>query len=433
MQNGGSMLSSLSLTGSDGIVRTSGNQTIRGVKTFTNEIFASKLTDRKLVRLGCEDIGADNYCYVDLRSGGTSTNYDTRLLSINGSSVVGSGIFNIESGTITLDSKTTNTIKSGGVAKITIALNYTNIINDFNTVSTSLSTGVNILEATGLNGSNVLKASGSNGFNSLMASGVNGYNTITATGALGNTITANYGTNDIQALNNNTLTTLSSNILKVGLDPKITTSSSINTIENTTNTIISGGTTSFTATSASIVMNSANGYDFRIGNNTKLTILTSAIFSDINIFAPSYFIGGLLNNRPLVSNSLSCCTIGSLAAAGVATNITFCAANPNGNLIGQQMFPVNVTINYIMGYSSGNLSTTQQVLTLQFFVGFAYTAPTFISPTPAQAQSIYIAGSPTAPINVNVNANSAWYANVTPNVASAAYKNWTFIIFYSQR
>ena len=87
-----------------------------------------------------------------------------------------------------------------------------------------------------------------------------------------------------------------------------------------------------------------------------------------------------------------------------------------------------------MGYSSQNSSSTAQTLTLQFFGGFSYTAPTFTSPTAATAQSIYVAGSVGSPVNINVNANDAWYGNVVANVDSTPdAKGWIFIIFYSQR
>jgi hypothetical protein len=98
-------------------VTIGGTQTITGQKTFTTDLFAAYTSATNNFRLG-NVVGKS---FMDFRSGGTSSGggYDVRIESNGGTATAGFGDYVIEAGTTTLDTKTTNTIKSGGNAKIT--------------------------------------------------------------------------------------------------------------------------------------------------------------------------------------------------------------------------------------------------------------------------------------------------------------------------
>lgn len=289
MEIGGSMLSSLSLTGSDGIVRTSGNQTIRGVKTFlvnplsatvpttanelVNKIYADSLvatgssvvhrtgnlaesidglktftntltsttnaffnkqtfTYEQYLRLGA----IAGFSFFDYRSGGNSSDYDVRVSSTGGTSAVGYGNYAIEAGTNTLDTKTTNTLAIGGTAKITT----TSADNTLSNTNNSLNCGVA-------------------GYNKFLVNNISKMTITTNTTILDNTeydcriagsskISCDATDNVLLNLNNTIIAqTGGSNVLQNVGTAKITTTATENIIRNNNNlietTVVSGANT----------------------------------------------------------------------------------------------------------------------------------------------------------------------------------------------
>lgn len=329
----------------------------------------------------------------------------------------------------------------------------------------------NYIKAEGLAGGNYIE-SGEGGVNTLDAFDVFASNVLSVAGqpkittASGITTIEN-SVNDITATGgNNTLTASSQNEFIIGSTTKFLMTSVQCTLTNKRNNRITDGTSinayvpTFTsgqindsaqsqfrvwigdastyeevinATSATNTFNNATSNILQIAGTTKLTINSTATTAVNKIIAPTYKIGTFASNLPLCSNSFSVTTFGSLSVSGVAANLQFPAQNSSGTLIGQFIFPFDVTVHYITGHSSQNASTASQSLVLSFASGFVYSTPAFTSPTAATAQSIYVAGSAGSPINENVAANSAFFGTVTPTGSSATSKNWSFFIYYSQR
>ena len=114
-------------------VSRTGNITedIDGQKTFTaSNMLAVYGSGTQHIRLG-SIVGKS---FMDFRSGGTSGagGYDVRIQSDGGDASFAGGAYTTEAGTNTLDTKTTNTIKSGGVAKITTTTTETTMRNKRN-------------------------------------------------------------------------------------------------------------------------------------------------------------------------------------------------------------------------------------------------------------------------------------------------------------
>ena len=120
MEIGGSMLSSLSLTGSDGIVRTSGNQVVRGVKNFVDRIITPLVYEPTglitvLAEGGDVNINALNNISI-------SNGYGINTID----SVLGSNVLSVYSSTkiettdiLNTINNTTNVLSTSGVASLT--------------------------------------------------------------------------------------------------------------------------------------------------------------------------------------------------------------------------------------------------------------------------------------------------------------------------
>jgi hypothetical protein len=284
-------------------VSKTGNITenIDGLKTFTNTLTTTQeayftrntFTYDQYIRLGA----IANFTFLDYRSGGNSTDYDVRCSSSGGNITptppdnnnYGYGNYAIEAGTTTLDTKTTNTIKSGGVAKITTTTDTNTLTNTNNTIQTSAVSGANTMYASGGLGVNLLWAGGTSGYNWLYAQGTGAYNLIQTTGTGTNTIqsdantsgTANYikangagggnrmetgagGVNRLEGYDTN-----SSNLLAVNGSTKIQTTNSTNTINNTTNILSVSGQSKITTTSSTnTITNQVNNITATAGSNT---------------------------------------------------------------------------------------------------------------------------------------------------------------------
>jgi len=131
MEIGGSMLSSLSLTGSDGIVRTSGNQVVRGVKNFVDGIITPLVYEPTglltvLAEGGDVNINALNNISI---SNGYGINTIDSVLGSNVLSVYSSTKIETTSSTNTLNNATSNILQVGGMAKITTTSVLTTIEN----------------------------------------------------------------------------------------------------------------------------------------------------------------------------------------------------------------------------------------------------------------------------------------------------------------
>jgi hypothetical protein len=191
----------------NGKVGISNDEDITGAKTFTQEVFAGRRAVNQAIRLANAPLGV-GYAFIDYRSGGLSGDYDVRMFSEGGSSTVGEvgrGDFTIKSGTNTFDTFTSNTLKINGTPKITMT-----------TSDNTLSNTNNILTTSAVGGSNQLVATGASSYTDIRAS-----------------------TNYFDAT--------SSTLLRIGPRlsevPKITITSSLTTLSNTSHTI--NGVTTF--------------------------------------------------------------------------------------------------------------------------------------------------------------------------------------------
>jgi len=294
MEIGGSMLSSLSLTGSDGIVRTSGNQTIRGVKTFlVNPISATvPVTDSELVNKLYVDSTISGGGFVTLNTtqtivsdkifdSSTTTTFDGAVVSTNtlgmaaatlsgqlsmgvASSILTNGLVITDDEVSYLDGVTSNIqtqINSKATDSLVVHLAGTESITGLKTFS-SLITGTSNINISGLS-NNTINSSQNNTigcgtfprFLKLQANSndkitiddistaiTNQNMNISTTGSAGNDLiigaSGGGGVTISNTTGDNTITTASgSNKLSIGSTPKITTTSADNTISNKNNTI----------------------------------------------------------------------------------------------------------------------------------------------------------------------------------------------------
>ena len=269
MEIGGSMLSSLSLTGSDGIVRTSGNQTIRGVKTFlVNPISATvPVTDSELVNKLYVDSTISGGGFVTLNTAQTitaeKTFTETTFFSglISGDSNIeitgtGDNRFTTDTFNYMLSNKATtgdgNLIECGFDADNRILVDTgSNIIK-----SSKTSFDANKLTANGTGGGNYIESatgenkltttSGTNRLNSgstgktyitvNLSDKLEVTNVLNTISNVANTVSATTGKNTIN-------TTSGSNEIQVATVPKITVTGSLTTLANTAHTI--NGVTTF--------------------------------------------------------------------------------------------------------------------------------------------------------------------------------------------
>jgi hypothetical protein len=318
MEIGGSMLSSLSLTGSDGIVRTSGNQVVRGVKNFV---------DRIITPLVYEPTG---------------------LLTV---------------------------LAEGGDVNI----------NALNNISISNGYGINTIDS--VLGSNVLSVYSS----------------------------TKIETTDILNTINNT-----TNVLSVSGVSKIETTSSTNTYTNAYNIMTATGYNVIEATGGSAY----NSFDattqnlFQIGGLNKLTIYSNQLISESPIYIGSK---GLLS-------SISFANASQMSSAGTI-NLSIATSSLNSGS-GQMIFPVPITIVYVVASSSSTANTAVQSLTFRMNDGATDFIVVSGIPAPLANNAQSIVYTPTA---YDLPTNTAFYTTLTANVASATTKSWVITVFYIQR
>jgi hypothetical protein len=284
---------------------------------------------------------ASDIAFIDFHSGGAGTqpdganDFDARIRSTGGTTNIdGRGAMLIEDGTFTVNSATSNELQVNSLPKITTTSSLNTISNTANNITAS--TGDNIINTTsGLNqirvggtpklttGStdnnlenkaNYIASSGTDGLNSINTTGANSFNIMSASGAGSrNTIVANddngfnriyalgtNGYNDIYAVKNNTLETLSgSNILKVGVNNKITTTTDTNTISNVNNRI----TGTRTYTDANIIEATGAGGNNRIEASSDNRITTTSGYNLITTTSGTNQTSNVSGNNTISTTS----------------------------------------------------------------------------------------------------------------------------------
>jgi hypothetical protein len=506
MDIGGYTVSSLSLTGDDGVVRTSGNQTIRGSKTFTGiETFNGGfiIANTSSVNIGTPtlivastnttlqqdniyitsviDTTIDSNSTVNIQAGSAvvpQTQPANSIFLESNVCVIAAGVGQIASAEF-INSISSNGTSSGAnliQATSSTGGNYLFVRSGENLIEAQEGTNkltsakvmgnANLIEATATAGGNKLSATGLDGFNILEANGNNGYNTITATGALGNTMTADNGSNNINALESNILTALTSNILTIGLDPKITTTSNTNTITNTTNTIstslgnnninntysvgrnsmLCSGSSSANLLSATganswneMSASGANGYNIIDGEVTnyiningiqKLVIRSNATTATDQMIAPTYRIGTYPSSVPLFSGCIWLQQIDLAIGIGSGASIAMSIGGFARSYIStrQGVLPFSVIITKAVFLSDPANQNTPRNVVLQIIGGGTAQVDTSVfCPTGAVYQSIV---APT--ISKTILINNGFFFQLYMDGFSSNPKSWNIQLYYHQ-
>ena len=149
----------LSMTGTEGggIVRTTGKQTIRGVKTFKDDVIFDKniYTNNIISKTPANDLNMNSYA-------------DTTMVALGATSINAVGIVSLESSGSNVNATAANSINLLATNGVTIS--SSNTTGDIN-----LSSGDNIsIAANAINGVVALSATGSSGDITLTSNAVNG-------------------------------------------------------------------------------------------------------------------------------------------------------------------------------------------------------------------------------------------------------------------
>jgi len=244
------------------------------------------------------------------------------------------------------------------------------------------------------------------------------------------TVLAEGGDVNINALNNisisngygiNTIdSVLGSNVLSVYSSTKIETTSSTNTYNNAYNIMTATGYNVIEATGGSAY----NSFDattqnlFQIGGLNKLTINSNQLISESPIYIGSK---GLLS-------SISFANASQMSSAGTI-NLSIATSSLNSGS-GQMIFPVPITIVYVVASSSSTANTAVQSLTFRMNDGATDFIVVSGIPAPLASNAQSIVYTPTA---YDLPTNTAFYTTLTANVASATTKSWVITVFYIQR
>jgi len=416
-------------------VTLGGTQTISGAKTFSSVITGTG--NITVTGTGTNSMtssltnGTANEIVASGSLGGNRISVGNSINLIEATGAGGSNKLSVTSGTNTIETTSgtgSNTINSfggsnilqvGGNPKITTATTATTFDNsqtNFN-VAANTKIGINSTDTTLTNTNNVIRTTlGTNrirnsfnlGYNEMEASGTGTYNFLSATG------TGAY--NKIQ------------NVDSTGYNLiEATTGSGYNQLlasgSTSSNGIFATGTDSFN----SIYAGGTNGYNefdgktqnlFKIDGTNKLTIYSN----QLNTASPIY-----LGNKGLVS-SISFANATQLTAA-TTVNLSIATSSLNSGA-GQMIFPVPVTIVYVVASSTSTANTAVQSLTFRMNDG----ATNFITvsgiPAPLASAAQSIVYTPTA---YDLPTNTAFFTSLTTNVSSATAKAWVITVFYIQR
>lgn len=372
----------LSVGGSNRLVTTAGLTTVYG------ETYLGYSNDDLLTRIGFNT----NVAFMDFRSGGTNADYDSRIISSNGTTSIGYGDLTISSGTFLADAKTTSTFNIGGTSKITTTsatntlANGNNEItstgtlgnkmlssntNGVNRLETSGSNGINFLYSTGLSGANTITAAGASGYNSVDAQGTNAFNTIIASGANSYTSLLATGANSYNNISAsgttgyNVIDATVKNLIKVFSSTKIETTTSQTTLTNKDNTITTSdanGVNTISATGSSsrnsILASGTGGY-----NEMKTTAVNTGNYIDGR--TTNYMN---INGANIMTMNASSTTIANILQATYldATHFLEISATVGGNLTfldfhANTTYAVDYDARIISGGATTNANATAQI------------------------------------------------------------------------
>jgi len=390
MEIGGSMLSSLSLTGSDGIVRTSGNQVVRGVKNFVDGIITP------LVYEPTGDI-------VVLAVGG-----DVNIGSINNISLSN----NI--GINTVDSVSgSNVLSIGSVSKITTTSTLNTIQNKQNKrISDGSST--NAYAPSLINGT--MYDSALTQYSVFIGDAIN--NVTAATYTVGSNYYQNGSLYFYSTQNGGTGVTLET--LGAGTDISLTATGDV---------VIYGDNNTLTAANNNTIRSTSGSNILQVGGIDKLTINSTATTATVKMIAPNYNVGTFASNKPLVSNFRHINT----ASMSLGTDILLGIAPFGADYIYGMSFPVNVKIWYIKLVSTIIATGTAQTMRYAGYkngalVIFDNSAVTSVAAS-AYGQFFTLDVSS---FNVTLTPTDYYYHTLGGTVASAPSLNWNAYVYYQQ-